>query len=70
MYPKGITRGEPIVGRAHAWLGAWVERDGLSAVVALTNTSPQTVAKALAGLPVLRCSRKRLLATYPEVTAS
>jgi hypothetical protein len=66
---KTITRGEPIVGRARQWLEAWVDRDGLTTVVELTNTSPQTVAKACAGLPVLRCSRKRLLATYSETAA-
>lgn len=66
---NNITRGDPLTGRARDWLIAWVDRDGLTAVVEETNTSPQTVAKACAGLPVLRCSRKRLLATYAETVA-
>jgi hypothetical protein len=69
MYPRNTSRGESLDGQHRVWLGAWVERDGLSLVAQLTNTSPQTVAKALAGLPLLRCSRKRLLATYSEAVA-
>ena len=69
MYPPRTPRGESITGRPLTWLGAWVERDGLRAVADSTNTSTQTVAKALAGLPLLRCSRKRLLAAYIENAA-
>lgn len=69
MYPPGTLRAEAITGRAQQYIATWVARDGLEAVARMTDTSVQTVAKALAGLPLMRCSRRRLLANYTETAA-
>jgi hypothetical protein len=59
---------EALADSVRARIAARVEQDGALAVAELTDTSIQTVYKALARLPLYPCSRRRLMSVFGEAS--
>jgi hypothetical protein len=69
--PRRLPRvgSEALADSVRARIAARVEQESALAVAELTDTSIQTVYKALASQPLYPCSRRRLMAVFGETVA-